>query len=127
MDRFGQNLKLMALCPGFFQKVCGSGLSGEQKDLALREFAAGDDCGFNAGHSGHNDVADEHIRLKALKRLDGLLSAEDSACFESGLIQDDCECISDHLFVICYKNPRFYGSGDCWLCHAEFSPKLKIN
>ncbi len=120
VDRFSQNLKFVPLRPRLFQEVRRCGLTGEEQNFALRQFAASYDGGFDAGHASHNDIADEHIWLKTLERLYGLLSTENGARFESRLVQNDCEGIRNHLFVICYEYPRFCRSGDCWICHAEF-------
>ena len=108
MDRFGEDLEFMALSTGFFEQIRGCRLTGEEKDLALWQFAAGDDCRFDTGHAGHDDVADEHVGLKALNRLDGFLSAEDGARLKACLIQDDREGVRNYLFVIGNEYSGFY-------------------
>jgi len=85
---------------GLFEQIRGCRLTGEEKDLALWQFAAGDDCRFDTGHTGHDDVADEHIGLKALERFDGFFSAEHSARFETCLVEDDGQCVSNDLLVV---------------------------
>ena len=39
VDRLGENLELVALGPGLFQQIGGSGLAGKQQNLALRQLA----------------------------------------------------------------------------------------
>src|ERR1700733_1096802 len=90
----------MALGTAFFEQIRGCCLAGEEKDLALWQFAAGDDCRFDTGHAGHDDVADKHIGLKTLKRLDGFFSAEDSARLETCLVEDDSQCVGNDLLVV---------------------------
>jgi hypothetical protein len=91
MDRFGQNFELVSLRACLFKQVCSRGLTRKEKDLALWKLAASDDCRFNSGHTGHNDVADEHVGLKGFERLDCLFSAEDGACLKASLIQNNRE------------------------------------
>jgi len=100
VDWFGEDLELMALRTGLFEQIGGSGLPREEKDLALWQFAAGDDCSFNTGHAGHNDVADKHVGLEALERLDGFFSAKHCARLKARLIQDYCECVGNYLLII---------------------------
>ena len=111
MDRFGEDLEFMALSTGFFEQIRGCRLTGEEKDLALWQFAASDDGCFYAGHAGHDDVADEHIGLKALQRLDGFFSAEDSARLETCLVEDNGQCIGNDLLVVGNENSGFCGRG----------------
>jgi len=107
MDRFSKDFELVTLRAGLFQQIRGSGLAGKEKDLALWKFAASDDCCFNTGHAGHDDVADEHIGLEALERLDGLFSAEHGACLKARLIQDNRQGVGDYLLVIGDEYPGF--------------------
>src|SRR6202789_3845493 len=108
VHRLGEDLEFVPLHAGLFEKIRGGCLAGEQKDLAIWQSAAGDDCRFDTGHAGHDDVADEHVGLKALNRLDGFLSAEDGARLKACLIQDDREGVRNYLVVICNDYSGFY-------------------
>ena len=107
MDRLSQNLKFVPLRPRLFQEIRRCGLTGEKQNFALRQFAAGYDGSFDAGHASHDDIADEHIGLKALERLNCLFTAENGTRFKSRLVENDCEGICNYLFVICYEYPGF--------------------
>lgn len=107
MDGLGKDLKLVTLRAGFLKKVGRRSLTGEEQDFALGEALPGDDGGLYAGHAGHNDVADEHVRLKAVERLDSLLATEHCTGFKSCLIQDDRESVGNHLFVVRYEYSGF--------------------
>lgn len=107
VDGLCKDLELMALRTGFLEQVGCGGLAGEEQYFALGQALPSNNGGFNAGHASHNDVADEHVGLKAIERLDGLLSAEHCAGFKSCLIEDDRKGIGNHLFVICYEYSGF--------------------
>lgn len=100
MHWLGEDLEFMALGTGLFEQIRGCRLTGEEKDLALGQFAASDDCRFDAGHTSHDDVTDEHIGLKALERFDGFFSAEHSACLKTCLVEDNRQSIGNDLLVI---------------------------
>lgn len=119
MDRLGEDFELMALGTSLFEQVSSGSLARKEKDFALWQFTAGNNCGFDARHPGHDDVADEHIGLEALKRLDSLFTAEYRVRFKACLIQDDCQGVGDDLFIISDENPGFRCRRDCWICHAD--------
>jgi len=108
MDRLREDFEFVALGAGLFKQVRGSGLARKEKDFALWQFAASDDCSFDAGHAGHDDVADEHVGLEALERLDGLFSAKHGACLKARLIQDNCQGVGNYLLVIGDEYPGFW-------------------
>ena len=118
MDWFGEDFELVTLAAGLFQQICGRGLARKKEDFALWKFAASDDCSFDTGHAGHDDVADEHIGLETLERLDGLFSAKHGARLEARLVQDDCESVGNYLLVISNEYSGFGGVGG-WICHSE--------
>ena len=94
MNWLSENLKLMALCPRLLQQIGRCSLSREKKYFALGQFAPGYDCSLDSRHAGHNNVADEHIRLEGVKRLDGLFPTEDRAGFKPRLVENDCKRIA---------------------------------
>ena len=100
MDGLGKDFEFVAFCAGLLQKVGRGSLTGEEQDFALRQSTACDDRGFDTGHAGHDDVADEHVGLEGLDRLDGLLSTKDCTRLKACLIQDNCERVGNYLFVI---------------------------
>jgi len=97
---FGENLELVAQGAGLLEEIRGGGLSGEEENLAVGHLGAGRDGGLDAGHSGHDDVGDEHVGLEAVEALDGLLATVDGAGFEAGLVENDGESVGDHLFIV---------------------------
>jgi len=107
VNGFGENFEFVPLSAGLFKQIRGCGLTRKEKDFALWQLAASDDCSFNPGHTGHDDIADEHVGLKAFDQLDGLFSAIDCACVKACLIEDNCQSIRDYLLVIGNKNLGF--------------------
>ena len=106
MDRLGENFELVSLRASFFEQVRGGGLSGEEQDLASRHPGSGDDGGFDACHTGHDDVADEHVGLEVVESFHRLFSAENCTCFKTGLVQNNCESVCDYLLVVRNEHPR---------------------
>src|SRR6185312_16123060 len=106
MNGLGENLELVALCACLLQKVSGGGLAGEEEDLALWQAAAGDDCSFDAGHAGHDDIADEHVGLELFDGLDGLFAPEHGTRVEASLVENDCERIGNDLLVVGDEDSR---------------------
>src|ERR1700727_1605755 len=109
----------MPLGASLFEQVCGGGLAREKKDLSVWQFAARDNCSFDAGHSSHDDVADEHIGLEVLERLNGFFSAKNCTCLKACLIQNNCQSVGDYLFVIGDQDLGFRCSRCCWICHTD--------
>lgn len=56
MYGLGQDLEFMALGAGTLQKVRGSGLAGEQQNLALREPGARQNRRLDSRHTRHDDI-----------------------------------------------------------------------
>src|ERR1019366_8785748 len=122
MHRLREDFELVAIQPRLFQQVGGGRLARKEQNLAIRHLRPGRDCGLDAGHSGHDDVGDEQVRLEALERFNRLFAAVDGARFEPGLIQDDGKRVSDYLFVVGYEYLAF---GRCcgWRIRHAWVPK----
>ena len=115
MNWLGKNLELVALRPSFFQQIsCGS-LTRKQQNFAAWALGPSRDGGFNARHSSHNDVRDEHIWRERIQRLDGLFAAVDRSSFKTGLVQDDGESVRNDLFVVGDENARLGRCGRCYI------------
>src|SRR5260370_13849518 len=106
MNGFSEDLELVPLRTSLLEQIGRCSLAGEQEDFALWQLVSRDDCGFDSRHPRHDDVTNQHVGLKAIQRLDRLLSTKDRARFEAGLIQDDRECIGDYLFIVRDEYPR---------------------
>lgn len=100
MNGFEENFKLVAADAGIAQQVGGRGLAGEQQNPAVRNHCANLNGSFDAGHAGHDDIAEEDIRVEEPSGFDGRLATIDSAGFKSTLIQDDAQSVGDDLLVI---------------------------
>jgi len=119
MDRLGEYLEFVTLGAGLFEQIGGGGLSGEEKDLALWQFAARNDCRFDAGHTSHDDIADEHVRLEAVEQLDSFFAAKNGARLKACLIQNNCESVGDYLLVVGDQNFRSWCGRSCWIWHSD--------
>src|SRR5215475_14733249 len=103
MDRLGQDLKLMSLGTGLFQQVSGSCLAGEEQDLAAGKNLANTNCGLDAVHIRHNDIADDQVRTAFTRAVDCGGSRVDGRSIESVLIQNDRQSIGDHPLIVHYQ------------------------
>ncbi len=92
-------------------------LAGEEQNLAAGQLVAGGDGSFDAGHSGHDDVGDEHVGSKGVERFDGLLAAIDGARLKASLIEDDSEGVGDDLLVVGDEDAGFGRSGGGCIWH----------
>lgn len=76
MERFGQDLKLVALSFQILaqvQHVRTAGITGEEKQAAARTMFLDPERGFKAVESGHHDITEEQVRASRLdcrKRLE---------------------------------------------------------
>ena len=107
MHRLGEDFKLVALGADAIEQIGGSGLTGEQENLAAGEHGANLDGGIDPVEVGHDDVGDEHVGAESLSHFDGLLAAVDGGGIEAGLVEDDGKSIGDDALVIRDKHFGF--------------------
>ena len=105
MDRtnrigFCQNFKLVSLVPRSIEKVSRCGLPREQQNLAAGKHFANPNGGVNAIQVGHDDIADQHIRLEGPRNFNGLLTCVNGCGLKSALIEDDGKSVGDYALVI---------------------------
>lgn len=100
VNRLSENLEFMALSASFLQQVGGSGLTREKENLTVGHPRACNDGCFDACHTGHDDVADEHVGLKGFERFNGFFTTEYCASFKACLIENDRKGVGDHLLVV---------------------------
>ena len=86
VDRFGEQIEVVALRAGLFQQICGRRLPGEEEHLAFRLGFAEVNCQLNSGHTGHGDVTDEKIGGLLSTCGDGVLRTIEGACLEACLV-----------------------------------------
>ncbi len=104
MDRFRYDFKAVSLHPSILQQIGACGLSGEEKNLTIRPSGANENGRFDPCHPRHDDIAYEHIRMKAVGRFNRGFSAVHSTGFKTRAIKDEHQCVRDHLFVIGNKD-----------------------
>jgi hypothetical protein len=95
-----ENLEVVAADPGIAEEVGGSGLAGEQQDAAAGYHAGDLNSGFNATHTGHNDVGEENVRMEMARGLDSFLAAINGSGFEAILIENHAQGVGDDAFVV---------------------------
>ena len=100
MDWLGQNLELVALGARLLKQVGRGCLAGKEQDLDLRQQGADPDRRVDAVQIGHDDVGDEHIRLKCRGQLDGLFAGIDGAGFKAALVQNHGQRVGNDSFIV---------------------------
>ncbi len=88
VDGLGENLKFIAAGTGVFQQIRRGGLAGEEKNFAGRQESANVNCGLNAVHVGHDDVADDEVGFFAAGHIDSIVAGIDGGGIETRLIQE---------------------------------------
>jgi len=100
VDRFGEQIEVIALRARRFQKVGGRRLPREEQYLASRLRFAEVNRQLDPSHTGHGNVSDKQIRSLLSACGDGVLRMIEGACLETCLAQYSCERLGDHGFII---------------------------
>ncbi len=118
VNRLRKDLELMTLRASLLQKIRGGGLSGKEQNLAGRQLGSNLDGGLDAGHPGHNDIRNQHVRPEGVHALHRSLAGVHCAGLKPCLIQDDRQSVCNDLFIICNQHPGFL----CRCSHINKNP-----
>jgi hypothetical protein len=100
VDGLEEDFEVVAADTGIAHEVGGGGLAGEEQDAAAGDHGADLNGGFDAAHTGHDDVGEEDLGVKVTRGFDGSLAAVDSGGFEAILVQNQSESVGDDTFVV---------------------------